>query len=62
MSHNAPCLPPPPRQKNLALVLVIVGEMKHKGYAKLCLCVGGGATKVYYGRCANGEWVMAQSN
>ena len=29
----------------------------------VCVLGGGaGATKVYYGRCANGEWVMAQSN
>ena len=65
VSYNAPCLPP----KKFCISIVFLlgqlqypGEMKNKSYAKLFGGVGGGATEVYYGRCANGEWVMEQSN
>ena len=35
------------------------GEMKNKTFAKpFFFWGGGGVTEVYYGRCANGEWVI----
>ena len=60
ISHNTACLPPKILHKHclqfLLGPLLYPGETKNKGYAKFW-----GADKVYYGRCANGEFERALS-
>ena len=52
ISCNTPCLhPPPPNFSFLHSVTVVLREIRDNAYTE-CL----GANKVYYGRCANGDW------
>ena len=61
-SHNTPCLPLPKILHNLCFsvllgVSAVPREIKNNAYAKFL-----GANKVYYGRCANGEFQLDQKS
>ena len=62
ISHNTPCLPLPKILHNLCFsvllgVSAVPREIKNNAYAKFW-----GANKVYYGRCANGEFQLDQKS
>ena len=62
ISHNTPCLPLPKILHNLCFsvllgVSAVPREIENNAYAKFW-----GANKVYYGRCANGEFQLDQKS